>query len=72
MKAPASLPSSSAAVAAALARQRRSTYADLMAATGLPRSTLRYALVRLRAEGLVEWDEGKTGTIRATFGLVVR
>lgn len=41
------------------------TYADLLAETGLARSSLQGTLSRLRAQGLVTWEDGKQGMLRA-------
>lgn len=40
------------------------TYAELIEATGLSRSTIHQHLHALRDEGLVDFDAGKQGTLR--------
>lgn len=37
---------------------------------GLPRSRTYDALVSLRRDGLVDWDQDRSGTLRATVGVV--
>ncbi|MDP9101623.1 MAG: winged helix-turn-helix domain-containing protein [Actinomycetota bacterium] len=41
------------------------TYVSLTERTGLAKSTVYYRLLRLRAAGLVAWEGGKRGTLRA-------
>lgn len=41
------------------------SYNDLMAATGLARSSIHWSLTQLRHLGLVTWEPGKRGTIRS-------
>ena len=60
-----------AQVVAALARNARQSHNDLIASTGLPRSSVHNSLLRLREAGMVDWTDGLDGTIHATFGLVV-
>jgi DNA-binding MarR family transcriptional regulator len=50
---------------------RAPTYGDLMRSTGLTRSMLRSSLRRLRAAGLVTWDDDTLGTLRSTVAIVV-
>lgn len=68
---PETLPTNAMAVVAALARNARPTYPELMEATGLTRSSVQAALVKLRHHGLVSWEPGKHGTIVARFAIVV-
>ena len=60
-----------AKVIAALARNARPTYDELIEATGVPRRTLQGSLQRLREAGMVDYADRLNGTIHATFGLVV-
>jgi len=50
-----SLPPSAERVLDVLAHNGPLTHRDLVATTGLPPRTLRFALARLRASGRVEW-----------------
>ena len=50
-----SLPPSAERVLDVLAHGGPLTHRDLVAATGLPPRTLRFALARLRTSGRVEW-----------------
>jgi DNA-binding transcriptional ArsR family regulator len=43
------------------------TLDPIVASTGLPRSTVYSALRRLRARGLVDWDDERQGTMRVTI-----
>lgn len=40
------------------------TYGEIIAATGLARSTIHPRLHELRRQGLVTWADGRRGTIR--------
>ena len=44
-------------------------YSELMAVTGLTRTTLSRNLGLLRDAGLVTWDDGHQGTLRPKVGL---
>lgn len=66
---PGALPHGSTVVA--LAVSAGVTYHDdLMAVTGMSRGGVHSALVRLRDDGLIDWDDGKRGTIHALYGVV--
>lgn len=46
------------------------TLTHVLDATGAPRTTVWQRMEALRDAGLVTWDPGKRGTIRATVGRV--
>jgi DNA-binding IclR family transcriptional regulator len=47
---------------------RQPTYTTIMARTGLSRETIHRQLHHLRDDGLIAFDDGKHGTIRALVG----
>jgi DNA-binding IclR family transcriptional regulator len=47
-----------------------STYEQLVKVTGKNRATIHEHLVRLRAEGLVDWDSGRWGTLHPAVSVV--
>ena len=47
-----------------------STYEQLVKVTGKNRATIHEHLVRLRGEGLVDWDSGRWGTLRSAVTVV--
>ena len=53
-------------------RPRPLLYSDLMTSTGLPRGQVQRSLWRLRAQGLVTWERGRRGTLRALVTVVPR
>ena len=40
-------------------------YADIIEASGVSRGHVHWCLTHLRDAGLVDWDDGKRGTLRA-------
>lgn len=48
----------------------RATVRDLAEDMGWSPSTVHSCLLRLRAEGLVTWEEGQAGTLRPTAAFV--
>lgn len=67
----AALPPSEAAIIASLARETRQSTRDLCASTGFSAQVVNQGLHRLRGTGMVAFEDGKDGTIHATFGLVL-
>ena len=49
----------------AVVDQRRPTVRSVAAAVAMSSSAVHQQLVHLRAEGLVAWEDGKDGTLRA-------
>lgn len=71
MRPAAALAPSEGAIIASLARESRQSTNDLVASTGVSRQVIHKGLHRLRAAGLVAFEDGKQGTIRASFGLAL-
>lgn len=67
---PSALSPSRTAVFLSVLREPHPTYGTIMEATGLTRTTVRHHLAKLQEEGLVTWEPGTTGTIRAAVAVV--
>ncbi len=59
------IPDAPTRVLLAVLGQRRATVRSVAATTGFSVGYTHRCLTRLRDEGLVAWDDGKDGTLRA-------